>query len=250
MNEQLYLIGQCIIILLVGGLLSSLSFGLKSALVKTEMPAHKRSLTIQFVLGGLMLWLLLLAILSLQGFFSDFEQLPPRIMLAFIPPVVLIIFLLFSKDFKKILEQVPPAWLVYIQAFRILMELFLWLGYLGNYVPPQMTFEWLNFDIIVGITALMGGYVFFGRKRFHRFEAIIWNIFGIALLVNIVMIAVLSTPSPLRVFLNEPANTFVADVPFIWIPGFIVPFALAMHLFSLKQLIQAPRRKFNFRMKK
>jgi hypothetical protein len=29
----------------------------------------------------------------------------------------------------------------------------------------------------------------------------------------------------------------MAHFPFIWIPGFIVPFALAMHLFSLKLLV-------------
>ena len=130
------------------------------------------------------------------------------------------------------------------------MELFLWLGFLGGYVPIQMTFEWLNFDIIAGITAIMGGYVFFGKGRYHRFEAIIWNIFGIALLVNIIIISILSLPSPLRVFLEEPSNSFVADVPFIWIPGFIVPFAFAMHLFSLKQLIFSAPRKFRFKLKK
>ena len=121
--------------------------------------------------------------------------------------------------------------------FRIPMEIFLWLGFIAGFVPPQMTFEWLNFDIIVGITALMGGFTFFGRGRYRRFEAIIWNIFGILLLANIVLIAFLSAPFPFRVFMNEPANTMVAYFPFIWIPGFIVPFALAMHLFSLKQLI-------------
>ena len=117
------------------------------------------------------------------------------------------------------------------------MEIFLWLGFIVGFVPPQMTFEWLNFDIIVGITALMGGYTFFGRRRYRRFEAILWNFFGIVLLINIVLIALLSAPFPFRVFMNEPVNTFVAYFPFIWIPGFIVPFAFAMHLFSLKQLI-------------
>jgi hypothetical protein len=68
------------------------------------------------------------------------------------------------------------------------MELFLWLGYRAGFVPLQMTFEWLNYDIIVGLTAPMAGFSFFGRRRYHRFQAILWNIFGMALLANIVLI--------------------------------------------------------------
>ena len=196
-----------------------------------------------------MLWLAILATLSYLGFFRNFESLPPRILVAFIPPLILIISLLFSRLFKFILLVLPFRWLVYIQAFRILMELFLWLGYQGGYVPPQMTFEWLNFDIILGLTALMAGYVFFGNGRYQRFEAIIWNIFGIVLLINIVVISLLSTPSPYQVFSIEPDNRFIAEFPFIWIPGFVVPFALAMHLFSLKQLFinKGTKRQFKFK---
>ena len=120
-----------------------------------------------------------------------------------------------------------------------MVEILLWLGYLGGFVPPQMTFEWLNYDIIAGLTAILAGRVFFSNGRIRRTEAIIWNIFGIVLLINILLIAALSTPSPFQLFYIEPENTFVAYFPFIWIPGFFVPFALSMHLFSLKQLWMA-----------
>ena len=127
------------------------------------------------------------------------------------------------------------------------MELVLWLGYLGGFIPFQMTFEGLNFDILVGITAVMAGFVFFGKGRYRHFEAIIWNISGITLLLNVFLIAILSTPSPLRVFMNEPANQFIAHFPYIWIPGFIVPFALGTHLFSIKQLfVLGPSRQRTF----
>jgi len=142
---------------------------------------------------------------------------------------------MISKHFLKILKVIPPAKLVRVQAFRIPMEIMLWLGFYGGFVPVQMTFKGFNYDIVVGITALIAANVFF-RKRFHKLQGIIWNIFGILLLGTIVFIATVSTPSPLRLFMNEPANTFISQVPFIWVTGFIVPFALAMHLFSLRQL--------------
>ena len=178
-----------------------------------------------------------MAVLAHIDFFQDFQSLPPKIMLTIIPNIILIYLLWNSRFFNIILKVIPKSWLVYVQSFRIIMEGMLWLGMIGNFIPLQMTFEWLNQDIIVGITAAMPGGLFFGR-RYMRMPAILWNVFGILLLVNVFMIGFFSSPSPFRVFLNEPSSAFIANVPFIWIPGFIVPFALAMHLFSLKQLMK------------
>lgn len=236
MNERTYLIGQIIIILLVLALFSTLMFALRYAFYRLEVDTPKRRQFRWYITGGFVIWLVLLGLLSFGGFFREFSTLPPRILIAIIPPIVLTIWLMFSESFGNILRVIPLSWPIYIQSFRILMELFLWMGYQGGFVPEQMTFEWLNHDIIVGITAPMAGFVFFGRNRYRRFEAIIWNIFGIILLAIIVFISTVSTPSPLRIFMNDPANTFMAEFPYIFIPGFIVPFALAMHLFSLRQL--------------
>lgn len=242
MNDNLYIIGQLIILLLVFGLLRSLVFGLRHAFIRMHLKPEKRKQFTNYILAGCLFWLAILAVLAFSDFFDHFDYFPPRVAFAILPPVALTIVLLFSRFFSLILKAIPESWLIYIQAFRIFMELFLWMGFLGGFVPPQMTFEWLNYDIIVGITALMAGYVFFGKGRYRWPEAILWNVFGIVLLINIVLIALLSAPTPFRVFLNEPANTFVAAFPFIWIPGFIVPFALAMHLFSLKQILTSRKR--------
>ena len=233
----LYLGTQFLLVAIVFALTISVLHGLRHALTKIKTSETGKKKLLVYTLIGICCWLCILAALAFSGFFQNFDILPPRFAVAILPPVILTFLLLFSKSFFRILQNIPPSWLVYIQSFRIPMEIFLWLGFIAGFVPPQMTFEWLNFDIIVGITALMGGFTFFGRGRYRRFEAIIWNIFGIVLLANIVLIAFLSAPFPFRVFMNEPANTMVAHFPFIWIPGFIVPFALAMHLFSLKQLI-------------
>lgn len=237
MNILLYTTGQLIIIVLVIGLINSILFAVKHAGVKLEWSESKQRNTKTILITIAAAWLTLLSFASWSGFFSDFSVFPPRILFVFIPPLILTLFLLFWPDFWKLLKQVPKSWLIYIQVFRVIMELFLWMGFRAGYVPPQMTFEWFNHDIIVGITAPMAGFSFFGKRRYHRYQAVLWNCFGLALLANIVMVAILSVPSPLRVFMNEPANIFVTAVPFIWIPGFIVPFALAMHLFSLKQLL-------------
>ncbi len=247
MNDFLYLTGQLIIFVLVLGLINSLLFGLRFAGKQLEWSKGEHKRVTRLVILATSLWLITLLIFSWLGAFDAFDFFPPRIFYVFFPPMLVVFFFLFWPSFDRFLKVIPASWLIYIQSFRILMELFLWLGYKAGFVPLQMTFEWLNYDIIVGITAPMAGFSFFGPRRYHRFQAILWNIFGMALLCNIVLIAMLSTPSPIRVFMNEPANIFIAQIPFIWIPGFIVPFALAMHLYSLRQLIfdnRRPSRKF------
>ncbi len=246
MNDSLFLIGQLIILLLVFGLLRSLQFGLRHAFYQLSLKGQQ----IRFILAGIFFWLAIISCLAYLGFFQDFSSWPPRVIFVLAPPILLSIGLLFSPSFRLLLRTIPPSWLVHIQAFRIVMELFLWMGYKAGYVPPQMTFEWLNFDIIVGLTAPLAGFVFFGQRRFRKPEAILWNVFGILLLLNILILAILSTPSPWRVFLNDPANTFVATFPFILIPGFIVPFAFSMHLFSLYQVFSSKRDKIQFRLRR
>jgi hypothetical protein len=44
-------------------------------------------------------------------------------------------------------------------------------------------------------------------------------------------------PTPIRYFMNEPANTLVARFPYILLPGVLVPIAYTIHIFSLRQLL-------------
>jgi len=71
----------------------------------------------------------------------------------------------------------------------------------------------------------------------NRKVMIAYNFIGLALLLNIVTIAVLSVPSPFRVFMNEPANTIVTYFPIVLLPAFLVPLAYTLHFLSLKKLL-------------
>jgi hypothetical protein len=131
---------------------------------------------------------------------------------------------------------IPPQWLLYIQSFRILVELILFIGFLRNIIPVQMTFEGWNFDILTGLLALPVAYFCFVKKIWDRKMAVVFNIAGLILLLNILVIAVLSMPAPFRYFMNEPANTLVAEFPFVYLPGVLVVLAYTLHIFSLRQI--------------
>ena len=100
-----------------------------------------------------------------------------------------------------------------------------------------MTLEGRNFDILTGILAFPVGYLLAKRKTYAPKLAVAFNLLGLLLLINILVIAVLSMPTPIRYFMNEPANTLVAQFPFILLPGVLVPIAYTMNIFSLRQLL-------------
>jgi hypothetical protein len=190
--------------------------------------------------SGLLAWLALLAFLAQSGFFMNFMALPPRIAFAVLPPVLVILFVAGSAKLTRLLAVLPPTWLIGAQVFRVAMELVLWLLFRDNLVPVQMTFEGLNYDVLTGLTAPFAALYLARNPGRRKTPGVVWNILGLLLLFNIVMIALLSTPSPFRLFMNEPANTIVARWPFIWLPGFVVPMAFLLHVFSLKQLLAKP----------
>jgi len=63
-----------------------------------------------------------------------------------------------------------------------------------------------------------------------------WNIVGTLLLANILTVAILSAPTPLRVFHNEPANVWIADAPWVWLPSVFVLAAILGHVLVYRRL--------------
>jgi hypothetical protein len=185
----------------------------------------------------ILIWTGLLLMLSNNGFFSDFSKLPPRPALVILMPLPFILLTALSKKGTQFLQSVPPQWLIWMQSFRIVVELLLLVAFIKGRLPVQMTFEGRNFDIITGLLALPVGYVIARRKSHSKNVAIGFNILGFLLLLNILVIAVLSMPTPFRYFMNEPSNTLVAQFPFILLPGVLVPLAYCLHIFSLRQLL-------------
>jgi hypothetical protein len=203
---------------------------------RAELPFDERRNNFVISLVVIMVWLVFTLIISLSGLLTDFTAMPPRFLLIVAPPLVFILVLVSSKQFTELTEHFNVFWLVYAQSFRLLMEFILWLLYRYNVIPVQMTFEGRNWDVLIGATAPFIAYYCFVKKTWPLKVALYWNFAGLALLLNIVAVAILSTPYPFRLFMNEPVNTVVFYFPFIWLPAFVVPFALLLHLVSIRRL--------------
>ena len=147
--------------------------------------------------------------------------------------------LAFSKFGTLLVKNIGFVGLVGFQAFRIPVEIWLHQLYKQGITPIQMTYQGLNWDILSGITALVLALTA-TKRTVPKGWYWAWNLAGLALLVNIVTIAILSMPVPFRVFLNEPANTFVTVFPQIWLPTVLVQAAFFGHLLVFRKLCRHP----------
>jgi len=237
MDTTLYFISQALFILIS---LVSYTWVLKellAALAKTSFTPERKKKIFRWTIGVLMAWVIFISLLSISGFIQDFSTLPPKFFSVLIIPLIGIISLMFTKTLKEILLFIPPQNIIRLQSFRIAVEVLLWLLFIQNLLPVQMTFEGRNFDILSGVSAPIIAHFCFMKKNWSRTAAIVWNLIGIGILINIVVIAILSMPTPFRFFMNEPANTILTYFPFIFLPGLLVPLAYGLHLVSLTQLL-------------
>lgn len=197
-------------------------------------PGQKKNFVTKMILS-LILWVAFLAAWSLSGKMTDFSIFPMNILPVIAIPAIMAFFFIPAKSTGEILKHIPPANIIRLQTFRFFVEGLLWMLFIANLLPVQMTFEGRNFDIIAGFTAPVVA-VLFAKRRMGKSGIIVWNIVCLGLLLNIVIIAVLSTPSPWRVFMNEPANYIVAYFPISLLPGILVPLAYYLHFLSLRQM--------------
>ena len=120
--------------------------------------------------------------------------------------------LAFSAFGSRIVADVPLAGLVGYQVFRVPLEWVLHELYSEGVIPVQMTYAGRNFDVVTGVlAAALGLWLWAGHRTVWL--VVVWNILGLALLVNIVTIAILSTPVPFRVIHERSAEPAPEHVP-------------------------------------
>lgn len=123
-----------------------------------------------------------------------------------------------------------------LHTVRVAVELVLFGLFTQQAVPELMTFAGRNFDILAGLTAPLVFYLGFVKKTLNRKIILIWNFICLGLLLNIVIHAILATPTPLQQFAFDQPNVAVFYFPFVWLPAGVVPLVLLAHLAVIHQL--------------
>ncbi|MEO7990211.1 MAG: hypothetical protein ABI663_11760 [Chryseolinea sp.] len=200
--------------------------------------ASGKSKTVLFVLGA---WMLLQAVVGLSGFYQqEIQSVPPRFIFLIAPGLLLIILLFLTKKGRVFIDSLQLRELTLLHTIRIFVELTLCFMFSAKLIPLLMTFEGFNFDILSGLTAPIVYYLVFIIKRAEKKFLLIWNFLCLALLVNIVTLALLSLPTPFQKLAFEQPNVGLSYFPFVWLPCVVVPIVLFSHLVSIRRLLILP----------
>jgi len=153
------------------------------------------------------------------------DVLPPRIPVALGATLLVGYLLLLSPTFRRIIAAVPQHWLIGIQVFRILGAVWL-VSYFAGGLPGLFALPAGIGDVATGLVAPFVAYAWYRGKPYARSAAIAWNLFGMADLVNAVVLATLTGAGAGIVF------------PLVLIPAYGVPRSLLMHSYSLIRLLR------------
>lgn len=202
------------------------------AATATSHPNARRLAIVTATATGL--WLALTASLATAGVLS-FTSRPPT-MLILVPIILaLAIWIGTSGVGSRLATGLPLAALVGAQVFRLPLELTMHRAYVEGLMPVQMSYSGRNLDILTGISAIVVAAVLI-RRPGALWLVRTWNVTGVILLANILTVAILSAPTPLRTFHNEPANNWITNAPWVWLPAVFVLAAIAGHILVFRRL--------------
>ncbi len=94
-------------------------------------------------------------------------------------------------------------------------------------------------DIFVGAMAAPIAWLVYRQITNARAIVWIWNLIGIADLIVAVGLGVTSSPGPARLIFAEPSSAIMTTLPWLLIPGFLVPLLFAVHIGIFIRLVNA-----------
>lgn len=176
-------------------------------------------------------WLVIIGSITLSGFFASN---PRSFIVAIVSTIALSAFVFKKVDLNHINKKI----LLTIHLLRIPVELILLGLFIQKKIPVLMTFQGWNFDIVMGVTAILFLLTPFRRESKLKDKVfLVWNIFGLIFLAIIVVIAVLSSPLPIQQFGFAQPNIAVLEFPFCFLPTIVVPIVALSHFLLIKSII-------------
>ena len=215
-------------ILIPIALVALLAWGVLHAWLRAGRPvaAARRAASVTVIAAAA--WMAITGAAAQSGVLRDWTANPPPFALLVAAILVIAVSIALGPVGSRLARYMPLWVLVAVQAFRLPLELAMHAIYERGIMPEQMSYSGRNFDIVTGIAALPVA-ALLASGRGGRTLAAMWNVLGLSLLVNVVVIAILSTPR-FAYFGAERLNVWVTYPPFVWLPAVMVLAALAGHL--------------------
>ncbi len=186
--------------------------------------------------GCIAVWLCYAGAMGYSGIVGDPTRMPPGIVLLLAPIIAFVAIVLGRSPVgRKLAAIVPLSTIFALQTFRVGVELTISSLHEQGLIPRLLTLAGGNVEILVGLSAPLIAFIV-TRGAFGKRIAFVWNLVGLLSLLNVATRAVLTAPGPLNLIHAELLNIAMGMFPFSFIPGFMAPLAMMLHVVAFRAL--------------
>jgi hypothetical protein len=219
-------------------ILSTVELSVSAAIAVTFLSwamaeSARNRITVLVALGA---WFVLVLALGATGALGPAGLGAPGLGLAVVLPVAALVWAYrASPSVQEAITATPLPALIALNAIRLLGFSFIVLYAMGRLPAPFAPSAGWG-DVAIGVTALPLAWAAakFGARV--RPLVLVWNALGVADLVAAVGLGALSAPGPLQVFVGPPDSSAMTTLPWLMIPGFLVPILLFLHIVIFTRL--------------
>ena len=181
-------------------------------------------------------WLGYAGVMGYSGILGDPTRTPPGIFLMLTPIIAFVVIVLGRSPVGRYLATALPLALFFtLQTFRVGVELTLSSLHDAGLTTRLLTLSGGNVEILIGLSAPIVALIS-TRGTGGRRVALVWNVVGLLSLLNVATRAVLTAPGPLNLIHADFPNIAMGMFPFSFIPGFMAPLAMMLHVLAFRAL--------------
>jgi hypothetical protein len=190
--------------------------------------------------GALGAWFITVVALGATGALSRIG--PPGLGLTVVLPVVALCLAFFRLPaVRAAMLAIPLPALIAANIVRFLGDSFILLYVAGRLPAPFAPIAGWG-DIFVGLTAGPVAWMAARRGEGARGLVLAWNLLGLLDLITAIGLGTASAPGPLQIFTAQPDSSIMMTLPWLLIPGFVVPALMACHIAIFYRLARSARR--------
>lgn len=200
------------------------------------------------IAAGLGVWFMLVTLMAATEVLHYEHGLGvPGLGVAVILPIVILwVAAVRSPTLHRALRAIPLSMLIGVNVIRAFGVTFLLLYAAGRLPAPFAPVAGWG-DILVGLTAVPVAWLVYKKGAAADSTVWIWNTFGLLDLIAAVGLGVVSSPGPLRLIFAEPGSGIMTTLPWLLIPGFLVPLLASTHLAVFYRLSTAAASEYHTR---
>jgi hypothetical protein len=219
--------------------------GMWLGLRRTDFSASKRVRVWLAIALPFTMWLAAVWYLAVTG---TFQMIPggarlPRLPIAiFLPLILALLPLLWSRSIGALLDAMPPSWLIALQVYRIFGGIFL-VNWLNGSVAGVFAWPASIGDMATGIMALPVALAVASGTASGRRIGLWWNAFALLDFAVAITMGFLTSPGPFQQFGFDIPVSQAGTYPTVMIPAFAVPSSILLHALSIRQLRRARDRR-------